>query len=38
MIKERFEKGMSIEEAASINNLRMFPWKDNLMRNYDNSN
>lgn len=37
-IKECFEKGMSIEEAASINNLRMLPWKDNLMRNYDNSN
>ena len=37
-IKECFIKGMSIEEAASVNNLRMLPWKDNLMRQYDNSN
>ena len=36
-IKECYEKGMTPEEAASINNLRMLPWKDNLMRNYGNT-
>ena len=35
-IKECFEKGMSIEEASAITNLRMLPWKDNLMRQYKN--
>lgn len=35
-IKECYEKGISPEDASSINNLRMLPWKDNLMRNYDN--
>ena len=35
-IKECFEKGIAIEEAASITNLRMLPWKDNLMRQYKN--
>ena len=34
-IKECFEKGISPEEASSINNLRMLPWKNNLMRQYD---
>jgi 5-methylcytosine-specific restriction endonuclease McrA len=34
-IKECFKKGMTPEQAASINNLRMLPWKDNLMRQYD---
>lgn len=33
-IKEGFEKGIPPEEIANINNLRMLPWKDNLMRNY----
>lgn len=33
-IKECFEKGLSAEEASSLNNLRMLPWKQNLMRNY----
>lgn len=33
-IKECFEKGISVEEASSVNNLRMLPWKHNLMRNY----
>lgn len=35
-IKECYEKNISPEEASSIDNLRMLPWKDNLMRNYDN--
>jgi 5-methylcytosine-specific restriction endonuclease McrA len=35
-IKECYEKGMTPEEASSISNLRMLPWKENLMRNYDN--
>jgi hypothetical protein len=33
-IKECFEKGQSPHEAAQISNLRMLPWKDNLMRQY----
>lgn len=33
-IKECFEKGLSIEEASAISNLRMLPWKNNLMRQY----
>ena len=36
-IKECYEKGMLPEEASSITNLRMLPWKDNLMRNYVNN-
>lgn len=28
---------MSPEEAANIKNLRMLPWKENLMRNYVNN-
>lgn len=35
-IKECFEKGISAEEASDVKNLRMLPWKDNLMRQYDN--
>ena len=35
-IKECFEKGLSPEEAAAVENLRMLPWKENLMRNYVN--
>lgn len=35
-IKECFEKGITVEEASKIDNLRMLPWKDNLMRQYDN--
>lgn len=34
-IKECYEKGMTPQEASSIENLRMLPWKENLMRNYD---
>jgi hypothetical protein len=33
-IKECFEKRLTIEEASSVTNLRMLPWKDNLMRNF----
>lgn len=33
-IKECFEKGMSVEKASSLDNLRMLPWKTNLMRNF----
>jgi hypothetical protein len=35
-IKECFEKGLSPQEAAQASNLRMLPWKDNLMRQYGN--
>lgn len=35
-IKECYERGISAEEASSLSNLRMLPWKDNLMRNYVN--
>jgi hypothetical protein len=34
-IKECFLSGLPAEEAASLDNLRMLPWKDNLMRNYN---
>lgn len=33
-IKECFARGLSINEAAAVTNLRMLPWKDNLMRQY----
>jgi len=33
-IKECFELGIPIEEASDISNLRMLPWRENLMRNY----
>lgn len=33
-IKECFEKGLSPQEAAQVSNLRMLPWKNNLMRQY----
>jgi hypothetical protein len=35
-IKECFEKGLTPQEAAQVDNLRMLPWKDNLMRQYVN--
>lgn len=35
-IKECYERGIPAEEASSLSNLRMLPWKDNLMRNYVN--
>ena len=31
---ECFKEGVSIEEASNLNNLRMLPWKDNLLRNF----
>lgn len=37
-IKECFLSGIPAEEAAALENLRMLPWKDNLMRNYNNVN
>lgn len=33
-VRECFDDGISEEEAASLNNLRMLPWKENLMRNF----
>jgi hypothetical protein len=36
-IKECYKRGMTPEEASDISNLRMLPWKDNLMRNYVNN-
>ena len=33
-IKECFEAGIPPSEAAAVSNLRMLPWKDNLMRQY----
>jgi hypothetical protein len=33
-IKECFQKNIPAEIAAGIDNLRMLPWKDNLMRQY----
>jgi hypothetical protein len=33
-IKECFQQGMPAIEAACIDNLRMLPWKTNLMRQY----
>ena len=29
-------KELTPQEAAQIDNLRMLPWKDNLMRQYGN--
>ena len=31
---ECFKEGISIEDASNISNLRMLPWKENLMRNF----
>ena len=36
-IKECFMKGMSPEKAAEVGNLRILPWRENLMRNYVNN-
>lgn len=33
-IKECFENNVPAAEAASLENLRMLPWKTNLMRNF----
>jgi hypothetical protein len=33
-IKECFQRGITPQDAASISNLRMLPWHDNLMRQY----
>ncbi len=34
-VRECFDEGISVEEASGISNLRMLPWLDNLMRNYE---
>lgn len=34
-VNECFRDGVPPEEAASITNLRMLPWRENLMRNYE---
>lgn len=34
-IKECFIKGLTAEEASAIQNLRMLPWKENLLRQYE---
>lgn len=34
-IKECFEKNIPPEQASSVENLRMLPWKENLMRNFN---
>jgi len=33
-IKECFEKKVTVEEASTVTNLRMLPWRTNLMRNF----
>lgn len=37
-IRESFDKGIAPEDVSSLNNLRMLPWKQNLMRNYEHNN
>lgn len=34
-VNECFKEGLSVDEAADISNLRMLPWKENLMRNFN---
>lgn len=34
-IKECYKQGKTPEEASDVSNLRMLPWKQNLMRNYN---
>lgn len=34
-VNECFKENISIEDASSISNLRMLPWKENLMRNFN---
>lgn len=33
-VRECFDAGISVSDAASAENLQMLPWLDNLMRNY----
>lgn len=33
-IKECFENNVPAKEAAALDNLRMLPWRENLMRNF----
>jgi len=34
-VRECFEQNIPVEEASRVENLRMLPWKENLMRQYD---
>lgn len=34
-VNECFTEGISVEDASVVDNLRMLPWKDNLMRNFE---
>lgn len=34
-VNECFIDGVSVEDASVVENLRMLPWKDNLMRNFE---
>ena len=34
-VNECFKEGISIEDASDVKNLRMLPWKTNLMRNFN---
>lgn len=34
-VAECFQNGISVTEASHVDNLRMLPWLDNLMRNYN---
>lgn len=36
-IKECFRRGTSPEKASEVSNLRMLPWRENLMRTYVNN-
>ena len=33
-VRQCFDEGLTAEEASSFSNLRMLPWRVNLMRNY----
>lgn len=32
-VRQCFDEGISPEQASSVENLRMLPWRDNIMRN-----
>ena len=36
-IKECFQQGIPAAEASVLDNLRMLPWRDNLMRQYNDT-
>lgn len=33
-VRQCFDEGISVEEASSVDNLRMLPWKENIMRTW----